>query len=60
MGTGRGRAVIVEAVPRHVEAVNRLVLYTLTAAQACQLRAIVGRILDAVDVEGGMTPKPGP
>ena len=58
--TDKGRAVLVEAVPGHVEAVNRLVFDSLTTAQARQLRAIAGRILDAVDAETGTTPKPGP
>ena len=58
--TDKGRAVLVEAVPGHVEAVNRLVFDALTTAQARQLRAIAGRILDAVDAEAGMAPKPGP
>lgn len=58
--TDKGRAVLVEAAPGHVEAVNRLVFDPLTAAQARQLRAIAGRILNAVDAEGGTTPPPRP
>ncbi|WP_033286684.1 MarR family winged helix-turn-helix transcriptional regulator [Streptomyces sp. NRRL F-525] len=58
--TGKGRDVLVEAVPGHAEAVNRLVFDSLTTAQARQLRTIAGRILNAVNAEGGMTPKPGP
>jgi len=56
--TDKGRAVVVDAAPGHVEAVNRLVFDALTTAQARQLRTIAGRILDAVDSEGGMTPQP--
>ena len=55
--TDKGRAALVEAAPGHVEAVNRLVFDPLTAAQARQLRAIAGRILNAIDAEGGMTPQ---
>ncbi|MFF5303315.1 MarR family winged helix-turn-helix transcriptional regulator [Streptomyces sp. NPDC013161] len=58
--TGKGRDVLVAAVPGHSEAVNRLVFDSLTTAQARQLRTIAGRILDAVNAEGGMTRKPGP
>jgi DNA-binding MarR family transcriptional regulator len=54
--TDKGRAVLVEAVPGHVEAVNRLVFDPLTTAQARQLRTIAGRILTAFDAEGGVTP----
>ena len=50
--TDKGRSVILEAAPGHVEAVNRLVLDPLTAAQARQLRTIAGRILNAIDAEG--------
>ena len=56
--TDKGRAVIVEAAPGHVDAVNRLVLDPLTAAQARQLRTIADRILNAIDAEGGPTPPP--
>ena len=51
--TDKGRAVLRQAAPGHVEAVNRLVLDPLTAAQARQLRTIAGRILNAIDAEGG-------
>jgi DNA-binding MarR family transcriptional regulator len=57
--TGKGRAVLVEAAPGHVEAVNRLVFDPLTAAQARQLRTIAGRIQSAIDAdERGTTPPP--
>jgi DNA-binding MarR family transcriptional regulator len=54
--TDKGNAALVEAAPGHVEAVNRLVFDALTTAQARQLRTIAGRLLNAVDSEGGMTP----
>jgi DNA-binding MarR family transcriptional regulator len=54
--TDKGRAVVLEAAPGHVEAVNRLVLDPLTAAQGRQLRTIAGRILNAIDAEGAVTP----
>jgi DNA-binding MarR family transcriptional regulator len=56
--THEGRAVVLAAAPGHVEAVNRLVFDPLTTAQARQLRAIAGRILNAIDAEGGVTPPP--
>ena len=49
--TDNGRAVLVEAAPGHVEAVNRLVFDVLTTAQARQLGIIAGRILNAIDSE---------
>jgi DNA-binding MarR family transcriptional regulator len=49
--TDNGRAVLVEAAPGHVEAVNRLVFDVLTKTQARQLGIIAGRILNAIDVE---------
>ncbi|MCW2560063.1 MAG: transcriptional regulator, MarR family [Mycobacterium sp.] len=52
----KGRAVLVEAAPKHVDAVNRLVFDPLTTAQARQLRTIAGRILNTIDAEGGMQP----
>ena len=58
--TDEGRAVLVEAAPGHVEAVNRLVLDPLTTAQARQLRTIARRILNAIDAEGVTTPQPRP
>lgn len=58
--TDEGRAVLVEAAPGHVKAVNRLVLDPLTTAQTRQLRTIAHRILNAIDTEGGMTPQPRP
>jgi DNA-binding MarR family transcriptional regulator len=58
--TDKGRAVLVEAAPGHVEAINRLVFDPLTTAQARQLRTIAGRILNAIEDEGGMTPQPRP
>jgi DNA-binding MarR family transcriptional regulator len=58
--TDKGRAVLAEAAPGHVEAVNRLVFDPLTTAQARQLRTIAGRILNAIDAAGGMTPQPRP
>jgi DNA-binding MarR family transcriptional regulator len=58
--TDKGRAVLVEAAPGHVEAVNRLVFDPLTTAQARQLRTIAGRIQNAIDAEGGMTPQSRP
>jgi DNA-binding MarR family transcriptional regulator len=51
MLTDNGRAVLVEAAPGHVEAVNRLVFDVLTTAQARQLGIIAGRILNAIDSE---------
>src|SRR5882757_383968 len=56
--TDKGRAVVVDAAPGHVEAVNRLVFDALTTAQARQLRTIAGRILDAVDSETDLTTQP--
>lgn len=56
--TGDGRAVLVAAAPGHVEAVNRLVFDPLTGAQTRQLRTIAGRILKAIEAEGGMAPRP--
>lgn len=58
--TDQGRAVVVDAAPGHVEIVNRLVFDALTVAQARQLRTIAGRILNAIDSEGGVTPQPHP
>lgn len=58
--TDDGRAVLVAAAPGHVEAVNRLVFDPLTGAQARQLRTIAGRILNAIEAEGGTTPQPRP
>jgi len=55
--TDHGRAVLVEAAPGHVEAVNRLVFDVLTAAQARQLGVIAGRILNAIDSEANLTPQ---
>jgi DNA-binding MarR family transcriptional regulator len=49
--TDNGRAVLVEAVPGHVEAVNRLVFDVLTRVQARQLGIIARRILNAIDAE---------
>ena len=49
--TDNGRAVLVEAAPGHVEAVNRLVFDVLTKAQVRQLGIISGRILKAIDAE---------
>jgi len=49
--TDNGRAVLVEAAPGHVEAVNRLVFDVLTKTQARQLGIIAGRILNAIDAE---------
>ena len=56
--TDKGRAVLVEAAPGHVEVVNRLVFDPLTTAQARQLRTIAGRILNALDTEGTLQPRP--
>ena len=56
--TEEGRAALVRAAPGHVETVNRLVFDPLTAAQARQLRAIAGRVLNAIDAEDGGTPPP--
>jgi len=53
--TDKGRAVLVEAAPGHVEAVNRLVFDVLTAAQARQLGVIADRILNAIDSETDLT-----
>jgi len=53
--TDDGNAVLVEAVPGHVEAVNRLVFDVLTKTQARQLGIIAGRILNAVDAETDLT-----
>ena len=58
--TDKGRAFLVNAAPGHVETVNRLVFDPLTTAQARQLRTIAGRILNAIDAEGGVTPQPRP
>jgi len=55
--TDKGRAVLVEAAPGHVESVNRLVFDVLTAAQARQLGIISGRILNAIDTEADLTPQ---
>jgi DNA-binding MarR family transcriptional regulator len=49
--TDKGRAVLVEAAPGHVEAVNQLVFDALTKAQARQLGIIAGRILSAIDAK---------
>lgn len=53
--TDNGRAVLVEAAPGHVEAVNRLVFDALTKTQARQLGIIAGRILKAIDAETDLT-----
>jgi DNA-binding MarR family transcriptional regulator len=53
--TDNGRAVLVEAAPGHVEAVNRLVFDALTKTQARQLGIIAGRILNAIDAETDLT-----
>jgi DNA-binding MarR family transcriptional regulator len=55
MLTDSGRAIVVEASPGHVEAVNRLVFDALTKAQARQLGIIAGRILNAIDAETDLT-----
>jgi DNA-binding MarR family transcriptional regulator len=49
--TGTGRAVLVQAAPGHVEAVNRLVFDVLTKTQTRQLGIIAARILNAIDAE---------
>ena len=49
--TDKGRAVLVDAAPGHVEAVNRFVFDALTAAQARQLGIIATRILNAIHSE---------
>jgi DNA-binding MarR family transcriptional regulator len=49
--TDKGRKVLVEAAPGHVEAVNRLVFDVLSTAQARQLGIIARRILKAIDSE---------
>jgi DNA-binding MarR family transcriptional regulator len=49
--TGNGRAVLVEAAPGHVEAVNRLIFDVLTKTQARQLGIIAARILNAIDTQ---------
>jgi DNA-binding MarR family transcriptional regulator len=49
--TDSGRAVLVEAAPGHVEAVNRLVFDVLTKTQVRQLGIIAGRILGAIDAQ---------
>jgi DNA-binding MarR family transcriptional regulator len=54
--TDKGRAVLVEAAPGHVEAVNRLVFDVLTTAQARQLGIIANRILNAIDSEADLAP----
>ncbi len=46
--TDKGRKILVEAAPGHVEAVNRLVFDVLTTAQARQLGIIARRILKAI------------
>ena len=46
--TDKGRKVLVEAAPVHVEAVNRLVFDVLTTAQARQLGIIARRILQGL------------
>jgi DNA-binding MarR family transcriptional regulator len=53
--TDNGRAVLVEAAPGHVEAVNRLVFDALTTVQARQLGIIAGRILNAIDSDTDLT-----
>jgi DNA-binding MarR family transcriptional regulator len=53
--TGKGRAVLVDAAPGHVETVNRLVFDVLTTVQARQLGVIAGRILNAIDSETDLT-----
>jgi DNA-binding MarR family transcriptional regulator len=49
--TSNGKAVLVEAAPGHVEAVNRLIFDVLTKTQVRQLGIIAGRILNAIDAE---------
>jgi len=49
--TDNGRAVVVEAAPGHVEAVNRLVFDALTKTQARQLGIIASRILNAIEAQ---------
>jgi DNA-binding MarR family transcriptional regulator len=58
--TDKGRAVLVEAAPGHVEAVNRLVFDVLTTAQARQLGIIANRILNAIDSESDLAPQVRP
>jgi DNA-binding MarR family transcriptional regulator len=53
--TGNGGAVLAEAAPGHVEAVNRLVFDVLTRAQARQLGIIARRILNAIDTGTDLT-----
>jgi DNA-binding MarR family transcriptional regulator len=53
--TDTGKAVLVEAVPGHVGAVNRLVFDALTKVQARQLGVIASRILKAIDAETDLT-----
>ena len=53
--TDNGRAVLVEAAPGHVEAVNRLVFDVLTRVQARQLGIIARRILSAIDAQTDLT-----
>ena len=53
--TENGRAVLIEAAPGHVEAVNRLVFDALTRVQARQLGIIARRILKAIDAETDLT-----
>jgi DNA-binding MarR family transcriptional regulator len=53
--TDNGSVVLVEAVPGHVEAVNRLVFDVLTKSQARQLGIIAGRILNAIDAATDLT-----
>ena len=55
--TGKGREVLVDAAPGHVDAVNRLVFDVLTTAQARQLGIIANRILNAIDSEKDLTPQ---
>jgi DNA-binding MarR family transcriptional regulator len=55
--TETGRAVVVQAAPGHVEAVNQLVFDALTTAQARQMGIIAGRILNAIDTKTDLTSK---
>jgi len=48
--TDAGWAKVVDAAPSHVETVRSLVVEPLTPAQVRQLRAVAGRILQAVGV----------
>ena len=54
--TEAGRSTIDRATPGHVRTVRRLVLETLTAAQARQLREISRRIMSAVRDHDGWHP----